>query len=131
MTFLIRINYSELKAMKYICEILINSRMKNSSPHTFHIPVMGLAFTIDSPVKVARYGISSVLSIIEDELIESMRELISKRENKPYQKIEYTFPDYRAKRITAYLNLMNEVVKKQMNELRSQDFETGAEINKY
>ena len=47
--------------------------MKMNPAHTFHIPVMGLAYTIDSPVKVARYGISSVMSIGEDRLIEMMR----------------------------------------------------------
>ena len=40
--------------------------------HTFHIPVMGLAFTIDSPIRVAHYGISSVISIMDDDLIEKM-----------------------------------------------------------
>ena len=44
-----------------------------NSVHQFHIPVMGLSFTIDSPVKVARYGIASTISIIEDKLIEIMR----------------------------------------------------------
>ena len=34
---------------------------------------MGLAYTIDSPVKVARYGISSTISIVEDKLMELMR----------------------------------------------------------
>ena len=38
--------------------------------HTFHIPVMGLGYTIDTPLKVAHMGISSVVSIIEDELVE-------------------------------------------------------------
>lgn len=37
------------------------------SPHTFHIPVMGLAYTIDSPIRVAHYGISSVISIADDD----------------------------------------------------------------
>jgi hypothetical protein len=42
---------------------------KNDSIHSFH-PVMGLAYTIDSPIRVAQYGISSVISIADDELIE-------------------------------------------------------------
>ena len=53
--------------------------------HHFHIPVMGIAFTIDSPIKVAKYGISSVISIVEDKLIEMMNlsdELISLETNK-------------------------------------------------
>ena len=47
--------------------------MHSNTVHSFHIPVMGLAYTIDSPVKVARFGISSVISIVEDHLIEMMR----------------------------------------------------------
>jgi hypothetical protein len=47
--------------------------MEENKVHTFHIPVMGLAFSIDTPVKVARFGISSVVSIVDDVLIEQMR----------------------------------------------------------
>ena len=45
-----------------------------TQPHSFHIPVMGLAYTVDSPIKVAKYGISSVISIVDDFLIEKMNE---------------------------------------------------------
>ena len=51
--------------------------------HTFHIPVMGLAYTIDSPIKVAKYGISSVVSITDDELIEKMRAFYSQKFSLP------------------------------------------------
>ena len=44
--------------------------MNKNNAHTFHIPVMGLAYTIDSPIRVAHYGISSVVSITDDEVIE-------------------------------------------------------------
>ncbi len=47
--------------------------MENSRVHTFHIPVLGLAFSIDTPVRVARFGITSVISIVDDMLIEHMR----------------------------------------------------------
>ena len=46
--------------------------MNTKTIHSFHIPVMGLAYTIDSPIRVAQYGISSVISIADDELIEKM-----------------------------------------------------------
>ena len=46
--------------------------MTHPSIHTFNIPVMGLAYTIDSPIRVAHLGISSVISIMDDELIEKM-----------------------------------------------------------
>ncbi len=45
-----------------------------SQEHEFHIPVMGTAFTIDTPLKVARFGISSVVSLCDDELCEEMRQ---------------------------------------------------------
>ena len=47
--------------------------------HTFHIPVMGLSYTIDTPLKVARFGISSVISIVQDDLLEQMREYYCKK----------------------------------------------------
>lgn len=50
---------------------------KNNDGHKFHIPVMELAYTIDSPVKIAKYGITSFISIIEDNLTEQMREYYS------------------------------------------------------
>lgn len=92
---------------------------------------MGLAFTIDTPIKVAKYGISSVVSIMEDELIEQMRECVSNAKNINYKKIEQKDIDYRAKRITAYLNLLNEIVKEQINEIRNADFENDEDIKKY
>lgn len=101
------------------------------SPHTFHIPVMGLAFTVDTPVKVARYGISSVVSIIEDKLIELMRKHYYTQIGKPFVPITTKEEDYRAKRITDYLNLVNSIVKIQMEELRNSAFVTGSEIVKY
>lgn len=105
--------------------------MNNTPLHTFHIPVLGLAYTIDSPVKVARYGINSVISIIEDKLIELMRMHYYKEINKPYIPITPKEHDYRARRITDYLNLVNDIVKKQVEKLVSTAFEAGSEISKY
>ncbi|UKJ08455.1 hypothetical protein [Solitalea lacus] len=105
--------------------------MHKVSEHTFHIPVMGLAYTIDSPVKVARYGISSVLSIIEDRLIEMMRGYYYRELNEEYKPISEKQPDYRTQRITDYLNLLNRIVKKQFDELKQSAFEKGSEIVKY
>ena len=100
-------------------------------PHTFHIPVMGLAFTVDTPIKVARYGISSVISIIEDKLIELMRQHYYEQVDRPYVPITTREEDYRAKRITDYLNLVNEIVQLQVEKLRSTAFEAGSDIAKY
>jgi hypothetical protein len=105
--------------------------MQNSPPHSFHIPVMGLAFTIDTPLKVARYGINSVISIVEDRLIELMRGHYYPQANKIYNPISAKEEDYRAKRIADYLNLVNEIVKTQVEQLRTSAFEKGSEIVKY
>ena len=60
----------------------------NTKPiHTFHIPVMGLAYTIDSPIRVAKYGISSVISIADDELIEKMNTFYHQKFDIYYQEI--------------------------------------------
>ena len=39
-----------------------------TTSHTFHIPVMGTAFTADSPLKVAHYGINTVIALADDVL---------------------------------------------------------------
>ena len=105
--------------------------MSSHSPHTFHIPVMGLAFTIDTPIKVARFGINSVVSIIEDNLIEKMRSHYYKELGETYNPITQDETDYRAKRITDYLNLTDRIVKEQIIKLKNSDFEAGSEINQY
>lgn len=105
--------------------------MQNPPLHSFHIPVMGLAFTIDSPIKVARFGIDSVISIVEDELIERMREQYYHQVNKLFTPIHNKEEDYRAKRITDYLNLVNEIVKNQIEKLREGVFEKGSELARY
>ena len=79
-----------------------------SQVHSFHIPVMGIAFTLDTPLKVAHYGIDSVVSLVDDLLMEKMRELYSKEYLIAFESISNNDPDYRAKRITAYLNLLHE-----------------------
>lgn len=102
--------------------------MKNYSPHTFHIPVLGLGFTIDTPIKVARFGISSVLSIVEDEMIERMRQSYSRKLGLPYTPIAKSEEDARARRITAYLDMVDGIVSRQVEDLRALPFEEGNEL---
>lgn len=105
--------------------------MYYTTHHKFHIPVMGLAFTIDSPIKVARFGISSVISIVEDRLIEMMRGYYYPTIGQEYQPVSTHEEDYRARRITDYLNLVNTIVLAQVEKLRNEGFEAGSEIVKY
>jgi len=99
--------------------------------HTLHIPVMGTGFSIDTPIKVARYGISSVISLVDDVLIEKMRRFYCDRTGEPYQPIANDDEDHRARRITEYLNLVDRIVNKQFEELKRSAFEKGSEITKY
>ncbi|HEY0055795.1 MAG TPA: hypothetical protein VGB63_10595 [Pedobacter sp.] len=99
--------------------------------HTFHIPVLGLGYSIDTPLKVARFGISSTVSIVDDELIERMRQYHLEQNHQGYQPIKKTDSDHRAKRITAYLNLLNDLLQNQFQELGKESFEPGSEIEKY
>lgn len=99
--------------------------------HSFHIPVMGIGFTIDTPIKVAQYGIDSVISLVDDILLEKMRKMYSKKLHLDFQAINTQTEDYRAKRITSYLNLMGEIAHKKFNELREATIETSQGIKEY
>ena len=101
------------------------------SLHTFHIPVMGLAFTMDSPIKVGHFGISSVMSIVEDRLVEMMRKHYYEKLDEKYIPISTHVNDYRAKRITDYLNLVNRIVSDQLEKLKTSAFKAGRDISKY
>ena len=99
--------------------------------HKFHIPVLGLGFSVDAPVKVAKYGISSVMSIVDDILLEHLRKHYLEKSGKPYVEIKADEHDSRARRTTAYLNMIGQIVKEKFQELKNSEFEDGSEINKY
>jgi len=103
----------------------------NNNPHTFHIPVMGLGYTIDSPIKVAHYGISSVISLVDDISMEKMREFYCKKFNLPFQPILTKSEDHRAKRITAYLNTVQEIVSHKFENLKNSISHKEEELQKY
>jgi hypothetical protein len=105
--------------------------MENQKIHTFHIPVLGLAFSIDTPLRVSRFGISSVISIVDDILIEHMRKHYSILYGEQYSPITVRDNDYRARRITEYLNLVQRIVEKQIAAVKASAFEKGTDIVKY
>lgn len=106
------------------------AELKTQSPHTFHIPVMGTGYTVDTPLRVARYGISSVISLVDDVLIEQMHKLHSEKNGEPFEAVDNGDKDRRALRITAYLNLVDRLVRRQTEELRASSFDDG-EIRRY
>jgi hypothetical protein len=99
--------------------------------HTFHIPVLGLGYSIDTPLKVARYGISSAISIVDDELVERIREYHTKKNGIAYSPIIKSAYNARSRRITAYLNLVNSLVSQQVADLRKMPFVEGNDLCRY
>ena len=102
-----------------------------NSVHTFFVPVLGIGFSIDTPLKIARYGVSSVISLVDDTFLEQMRKYHSELAAEPYKEIGRKEEDYRAKRTTAYLNLVDRLVEQQVEELQASKFEPGSEITRY
>ncbi len=99
--------------------------------HSFHIPVMGIGFTIDSPLKVAPLGIDSVISLVDDILLEKLRKMYCELSQIPYAEITDKMEDFRAKRITSYLDLIQKLAEKKFNELKNVTQESSHEIKKY
>ncbi|MFT7198343.1 MAG: hypothetical protein ACI83W_002721 [Marinoscillum sp.] len=90
------------------------------SSHSFHIPVMGIGYTLDTPIKIAKYGIASVISIVQDDVIEKARKYYSRINDLPYIPILIKDSEYRSKRITAYLNLVNHLVNQSFERLKKE-----------
>ncbi len=92
---------------------------------------MGTAFTIDSALKIARFGIVSTASIGDDELCEIIREYYSDRYHLPFTFIDKKVEDHRAKRVTAFLDMTQDIIDIQVNEMRQQPFTEGTDASKY
>ena len=103
----------------------------DAGKHSFTIPVMGIAFTIDSPLKLARYGISSTVSLVDDLFLEQMRKHHSAKCGDDYLPIAKNAPNGRALRVTAYFDLLDREVGRQMKVIRSLPFEEGSDICRY
>ena len=99
--------------------------------HSFHIPVMGIGFTIDTPLKVAQYGMDSVVSLVDDILLEKLRKMYSDEFKIPYNEITNKIDDFRAKRITSYLNLIHDLTEKKFKALKNVTAEKSNEIKEY
>lgn len=102
-----------------------------NTKHTFHIPVMGTGFTLDTPLKVSPYGMDSVVSIVDDVLMENLRKTYCEKFELPYQAITNKIEDFRAKRITSYLNLLQELTEKKFKQIKDSTLETSQGIKTY
>ncbi|MDO6811092.1 hypothetical protein Q4603_20895 [Zobellia galactanivorans] len=99
--------------------------------HSFHIPVMGIGFTIDSPLKVSQFGIDSVISLVDDVLLEKLRKMYSGKHGLPYKEITDNQNDFRAKRISSYLNMVHDLAHEKFEEFKMSTTETAHSIKEY
>ena len=99
--------------------------------HRFHIPVMGIGFTVDSALRVAKLGISTVISLADDRVMEQVRRHYCDSYGLGCTPITAHDPDPRANRITAWLDLVNDVVQSQSEELNAQPLEPGTDKWRY
>jgi len=99
--------------------------------HAFHIPVMGLGHSVDSPIRVAHLGINSVISIVDDLLLEKIRKHYCGKYQLPYQNIPRSADDGRAKRIKAYLNTVQQIVQHKFEELKELPLFQDTEKDRY
>jgi len=101
------------------------------SPHIIHIPVMGTGFSIDSAIRVAHFGISTVISIIDDLLVEKIRKHYCNEYSLPYSVIPRWAEDGRAKRIGAYLEMVKVIVEKNFKAVQALPFFEKNDKEKY
>ncbi|WP_339710424.1 hypothetical protein [uncultured Kriegella sp.] len=102
-----------------------------TNEHSFHIPVMGIGFTIDTPLKVSQFGIDSVISLVDDILLEKLRKMYCGKFEIPYTEITDKMEDFRAKRITSYLNLIQELALKKFEDFKNTTTATTNDIKEY
>jgi len=92
---------------------------------------MGTAFTADSPLKVAHYGINTVIALADDVLLERLRKNYSDLNDIYYDEIKNNTVDYRADRITAYLDVVNKIVSDKFDEFTTSTKDKFEEVKKY
>ncbi|PLX11418.1 MAG: hypothetical protein C0598_08240 [Marinilabiliales bacterium] len=92
---------------------------------------MGIGFTIDTPLKVSKYGIDSVISLVDDVLLEKIRKSYSEKLEIPFQEISNKIDDFRAKRITSYLNFLNEQAEQKFEEFKNVTLSKKNELKDY
>ncbi len=92
---------------------------------------MGIGFTIDTPLKISKYGMDSVISLVDDMLLEKLRKMYCGKYEIPYQEISDKIEDFRAKRITSYLNMINNLAEQKFEEFKKQTIETSNGIKHY
>ncbi len=95
--------------------------------HKIHIPVMGICYTADTPVRVAHFGITSVISLVDDGLLEEYRMAYAERLGLDLGSPQTT----RIGRIRSYLDFVADEVERKFNRLCAGRFDGGSDKDLY
>lgn len=95
--------------------------------HKIHIPVMGICYTADTPVRVAHFGITSVISLVDDGLLEEYRMAYAERLGIDLESPQTT----RIGRIRSYLDFVADEVERKFNRLCAGRFDGGSDKDLY
>ncbi len=98
--------------------------------HLFHIPVMGTGYTANTPIYVAPFGISSSISLVDDILLKRLQRYYAKE----YNISNISYPDggsNRAERVTAYLDTVQQIVSKKLQQIKQLSFFEVNDKQKY
>lgn len=95
--------------------------------HKIHIPVMGICYTADTPVRVAHLGITSVISLVDDGLLEEYRMAYAERLG-----LDLGSPQTaRIGRIRSYLDFVADEVERKFNRLCAERLDGGSDKDLY
>ena len=95
--------------------------------HKIHIPVMGICYTADTPVRVAHLGITSVISLVDDGLLEEYRMAYAERLGLDLGSPQTT----RIGRIRSYLDFVADEVARKFTRLCAERFDGGSDKDLY
>lgn len=95
--------------------------------HKIHIPVMGICYTADTPIRVAHLGITSVISLVDDGLLEEYRMAYAERLGLDLGSPQAT----RIGRIRSYLDFVADEVERKFTHLCACRFDGGSDKDLY
>ena len=95
--------------------------------HKIHIPVMGICYTADTPIRVAHFGITSVISLVDDGLLEEYRMAYAERLGLDLGSPQMT----RIGRIRSYLDFVADEVERKFERLCAERFDGGSDKDRY
>ena len=95
--------------------------------HKIHIPVMGICYTADTPIRVAHLGITSVISLVDDGLLEEYRMAYAERLGLDLGSPQTT----RIGRIRSYLDFVADEVECKFARLCAERFDGASNKDLY